>query len=248
MPSTGCSKAGKRPFVIDGQLRKIGRQGGAPPDQHIIMSGTKCRFRFQPHHFAQPPAHAIALDRIADLFRNRESDPDRATVAAIARLQNESCRRDLDPARGCDEIRSFPEALHRGRRPDGAEWAAGSSAQTLATARAARSDDLAAALGRHAGAKAMPALAHELARLIGPFHGVSLRWSRRNAGCFGWCAPARSSANVRGRRCRIRAAYKGQGLVSSMRRDARAGSRRFIFRLIYQLHRADLEGRPGVDI
>jgi hypothetical protein len=86
----------------------------------------------------------------------------------------------------------------------------------------------------------MPALAHELARLIGPFHGVSLRWSRRNAGCFGWCAPARSSANARGRRCRIGAAYKGQGLVSSMRRDARAGSRRFIFRLIYQLHRAGI--------
>ena len=37
--------------------------------------------------------------------------------------------------------------------------------------RAARREDLAAAFGRHPGAKAVPALAHQFARLIGPFHG-----------------------------------------------------------------------------
>ena len=38
---------------------------------------------------------------------------------------------------------------------------------------------------------------------------VSLRWSRRNAGCFGWCAPARSPANSGAAGVEYRAAYKG---------------------------------------
>src|SRR6202020_335408 len=33
----------------------------------------------------------------------------------------------------------------------------------------------AAALGRHPGAKAVTALAHQFARLVGPFHGIDLR-------------------------------------------------------------------------
>ena len=46
-----------------------------------------------------------------------------------------------------------------------------SGAEPLAAARAARGDHLAAARGRHAGAKTVTALAHQLARLIGPLHG-----------------------------------------------------------------------------
>jgi hypothetical protein len=34
-----------------------------------------------------------------------------------------------------------------------------------------RREHLAAAFGRHARAKTMPTLAHQLGRLIGPFHG-----------------------------------------------------------------------------
>jgi hypothetical protein len=45
-------------------------------------------------------------------------------------------------------------------------------AQSLAAAGAARGHDLLAAFGRHPGAKAVAALAHQFARLIGPFHGV----------------------------------------------------------------------------
>jgi hypothetical protein len=45
-------------------------------------------------------------------------------------------------------------------------------AQSLAAAGAARGHDLLAAFGRHPGAKAVTALAHQFARLIGPFHGV----------------------------------------------------------------------------
>jgi hypothetical protein len=42
--------------------------------------------------------------------------------------------------------------------------------QTLAALGAAPRDDIAAANGRHTGAEAVPALAHELARLISPLH------------------------------------------------------------------------------
>jgi hypothetical protein len=38
--------------------------------------------------------------------------------------------------------------------------------------RSSRCHNLAAALGRHAGAKAVTALAHQFARLVGPFHEV----------------------------------------------------------------------------
>jgi len=45
-------------------------------------------------------------------------------------------------------------------------------AQSFAAAGAARGHNLLAAFGRHPGAKAVAALAHQFARLIGPFHGV----------------------------------------------------------------------------
>jgi hypothetical protein len=57
-----------------------------------------------------------------------------------------------------------------------------SRAEPLAPLRAARSDYLAAALGRHAGAEAVAALAHQFARLVGPFHGVYLRCARDYGG------------------------------------------------------------------
>src|SRR5262245_63722098 len=47
-----------------------------------------------------------------------------------------------------------------------------SGAEPLASARAARGNHLASAFGRHAGTKAVTALAHQLARLIGPLHGL----------------------------------------------------------------------------
>src|SRR5262249_18277966 len=59
-----------------------------------------------------------------------------------------------------------------------------SGAEPLASARPPRGDDLAAALGRHAGAKTVTALAHQLARLISPLHGsfsAGWHWRRRLA-------------------------------------------------------------------
>jgi hypothetical protein len=71
-------------------------------------------------------------------------------------------------------------------RPNWARGQVGSGAEPLAPACAAGGDHLAAACGRHAGAKTVTALAHQLARLIGPLHrsfsaGRQSRWPRRPA-------------------------------------------------------------------
>src|SRR5580704_6176116 len=50
-----------------------------------------------------------------------------------------------------------------------------SRTEPLAALRAPGRQHPAAALGRHAGAKAVTAFAHQFARLVGPFHGIDLR-------------------------------------------------------------------------
>ena len=71
-------------------------------------------------------------------------------------------------------------APRRGTRSGGAAFRVapgpappGSGRQFLAAAGTARIDDLAAAGSGHSGPEAVPALADELARLIGPFHRQS---------------------------------------------------------------------------
>src|SRR4029077_5883286 len=50
-----------------------------------------------------------------------------------------------------------------------------SRTEPLAALRAPGRQHPAAAFGRHPGAKAVAALAHQFARLVGPFHGIDLR-------------------------------------------------------------------------
>jgi hypothetical protein len=50
-----------------------------------------------------------------------------------------------------------------------------SRTEPLAALRPPRRQHSAAAFGRHPGAKAVTALAHQFARLVGPFHGIDLR-------------------------------------------------------------------------
>ena len=164
------------------------------------MTGTQCIPGIQPHDLAQAAAYPVALDRISDFLGNGKADPDGAWLSAVACLHNKSSGRDLDPARSGQKVRSLPEAFHR--HFDGLA-AAGSSAQALTAACTARSNNLTAADRGHACPEAMTALAHKLARLIGPFHGVFLRWSRRNAGCIGWfcaCCPPAKGCRARRRR------------------------------------------------
>src|SRR6056297_3363382 len=75
---------------------------------------------------------------------------------------------------GCRDV-SAPEAAPLSRQAPPAidrSWVdkPRSGAQRLAAPQAACVEDLAAGLGGHAGAKAVPTLAHEVRRLEGAFH------------------------------------------------------------------------------
>jgi hypothetical protein len=58
---------------------------------------------------------------------------------------------------------------------DMAEREKRSRTEPLAALRPPGRQHSAAAFGRHPGAKAVTALAHQFARLVGPFHGIDLR-------------------------------------------------------------------------
>jgi len=98
-------------------------------------------------------------------------------------------RRPTDPSAPGPGFRSSRKALRlhsaASSRPDERSnggprpRAARSGGELLATPRAARGENPAAADRRRTGAKAMTALAHQLARLIGPFHRSGLRIQSR---------------------------------------------------------------------
>jgi len=168
------------PDTVEGQF-----ESWPAADQNIVMPRLKATSAAQSHRLAQASANTVAFHRVADLLRDGKADAGRARILAFAGLKHKSRRRNLDAGRSGQEICPLPQTLHRQRagiRP------AQSGAEALAAARAAGGDNLAAALGGHARAKTVTALTHELARLIGPFHGSDLRWSRRNAGCC-WVPP-----------------------------------------------------------
>ena len=146
---------------------EVAGQGGATADQYIITVRSHW-YAVQPlHQFAKPAPDAIALGGVAVLFGNGEADPDRAAVVAATALQDE--RGTIHPRAigNGEEIRSLPQPIHNEIPKRGS----GSGAQTLAAARTAGSENLAAAGGGQARAKTVTALAHELAGLIGPLHG-----------------------------------------------------------------------------
>jgi hypothetical protein len=181
-----------RRIELPGHVGEIGGERAAPADQHIIVAGGKRRSGGQPHHFAQPPAHAVALHRIADLARYRESDPDRSALAvilgALPRLYDEGAGRRSCALRGSLKVRAALQPFHWlgfgcdfgldhcGLDLEIGVWNENSrpnerlGTQLLAPLPPPQRQNPAAALGRHTGAKAVAALAHQFARLVGPFH------------------------------------------------------------------------------
>jgi len=159
---------GERGIELLPHLCERQRQCSAPTDQHIIMTVAHLAFGREPDHLPQSPPHSIALYRVADLPRHRKTDPCHTVVAARSRLQHESTGgRPLAPRRSA-EVGAAGQPIHRLRMGVRAR----SRAQPLAPVRPARCQHFATAFGRHAGAKAVAALAHQFARLIGPFHGM----------------------------------------------------------------------------
>jgi hypothetical protein len=152
-------------------LRERQRQRGAASDQHIIVAGAHITAGREPDDFAQPAPYPITLDRIADLPRHRESDADGALVVASACLQYERTCRRPGAARSSAKVGSARQPLHGNNGK-----ATRSGTEPLAPMRAPRRQHLTATFGGHPGAEAVAALAHQLARLVGPFHGIGLRY------------------------------------------------------------------------
>ena len=93
--------------ILDQSLeRKVER--GAPANQHIVVPRPEPSRVRKPHDFPQPPTDSIALDRIADLLRNREPDPRRAIVSTHAGLQHEGRRRCSGTRRDAEKVRPLP--------------------------------------------------------------------------------------------------------------------------------------------
>jgi hypothetical protein len=118
------------------------------------------------HQFAKPAPDAVALGRVAVLFGNGETNPDRAIVVARAALHHEGGAVHPRAIGNGEEVRPLPKPIHiviSGR--------SGSGAQALAATRATRGENLAAAGRGETGAEAVTALAHQFAGLISPLHG-----------------------------------------------------------------------------
>jgi hypothetical protein len=174
-PRERCAK------IVD-HGREVARERVPASDQHIIMMGLH-RYRIEPlHHFAKPAPDAIALGGVAVLFGNGEADPDRAAVIAakvlaakvlaakafsVKALQDE--RGTIHPRAigNGDEIRPLPQPIHDEIPKRGS----GSGAQTLAAARAAGCENLAATGRGETSTETVTALAHQFAGLISPLHG-----------------------------------------------------------------------------
>ena len=162
------ARAAARPRILsDPGKRQLQRR--APSDQHIIMTGA-CPVRpRKPHDFAQPAADPVALDRIADLLRHGKAEACRSAVGSLARLQHEPGGRRpwsrMPRPENPPVASTVPWKLcARG------SWRRRSGGKPLASARAPRRHHFASALGGHARAETVTALAYKLARLVGPLH------------------------------------------------------------------------------
>jgi hypothetical protein len=83
-------------------------------------------------------------------------------------LQHERRRGSPGTRRGGEKIRPFPQSFHGSGPP---AWPP-SGAQPLPATRPAGIEHLLATLGGHPGPETVAALAHQLARLVGPLHDV----------------------------------------------------------------------------
>ncbi len=112
--------APQRAFKLFGHPRKRYAERRATTDQYIVMAVTHRTAAGQPHDFPQAPPHAVSLDRIADLLRDREAAPRRALIGALARLQHESGGRE--PGSRCrgQKVRPLPQPFHASMRAAGA--------------------------------------------------------------------------------------------------------------------------------
>ncbi len=138
------------------------------PDQHIIMAGVQASANAS-HRIAQAPSHPVTLDGVTHLPRHRKTYPDLALVCAPARLQHEGSPGRPHCTRGSAKVRPALQPLHDETIVETGDTRR-SRTEPLASMRAPRRQNPAAALARHAGAEPVAALTHQFARLVRPFH------------------------------------------------------------------------------
>jgi hypothetical protein len=81
--------AGERRVEFPHHLAERRVEGGAPPDQNVIVAGMQLAGIRKPNDFPQAAPHPVTLDRLADLARHCEADPRGVLVGATAGLQHE---------------------------------------------------------------------------------------------------------------------------------------------------------------
>ncbi len=102
----------QRGIEFPDQVAKRHLQRRPPPNQHIIVAGTKHGLRREADGLTQATPHAVSLDGIADLARNSEADPAGGLVAARPRLQDKAARRRPRPFGGSLKVRPAFQPLH----------------------------------------------------------------------------------------------------------------------------------------
>ena len=150
----------------------------APSDQHVIVPGRRpgrgSASRTTSRSRRRTRLRSTALPTFLVTVKPNARRPSSSRWRACSTNAAAGTLRSASPRPGSPPVAStVPWKRATGCVPP-------SGGQPLAPARAPRDEHLAAALGGHAGAESVTALAHQLARLIGPLHVSILRWSRRD--------------------------------------------------------------------
>lgn len=126
-----------------------------------------------------PPCESRTISRSRRLTRLRSTAlPTCRDTVKPMRTGPTSARRRACTTKAPTDARKPAAAARKSGRRLNRSMVAGemrSRTEPLAALRPPGRQHPAAALGRHPGAKAVTALAHQFARLVGPFHGIDLR-------------------------------------------------------------------------
>src|SRR6202051_976421 len=132
-----------------------------------------------------PPAESRTISRSRRRTRLRSTAlPTCRDTVKPMRTGPSSARRRACTTKAPTDARKAAAAARKSVRRVNRSMVAGemrSRTEPLAALRPPGRQHSAAAFGRHPGAKAVTALAHQFARLVGPFHGIFLRCARNSA-------------------------------------------------------------------
>ena len=154
----------------------------APTNDHIVRAQRHVIGCVNTNRFAQPTANTISFDCVAGLLGHCNAKARRIVVTAPQQFKQEQPSPQLLAALNGQEFGALRQTPRlpplRSARQHSRPRAGISSRQPLAAAGPAGGDHATAALGGHACAKAMAALANEFRGLIGALHLFKYRGVR----------------------------------------------------------------------